>query len=167
VLDDVRSISYFQLIISFFIALYLHLRYRSGYSYKDPKQSHILAIKMKHSHFLHLLSSSSLSTHGPSTKEVDKSKPVRIQWDPERSPSLQALPYRSIQIGISRELCEKWVNEWIVSIEDVTGRARELKEAVEEDPGVSKEVLVERGLVPREEVYDRVPEDVRTILRMD
>ena len=41
-----------------------------------------------------------------------------------------------------------WAEEWIVGIEDVTERARGLKEVVEKEGGVGLEKLVERGLVP-------------------
>ena len=103
---------------------------------------------------------------------MDKSKPVRVQWDPERSPSLEVLPYRSIQIGISRELSERWVNEWIVSIEDVTDRARALKEALQVSigrPGLDPEweaEFVEKGLLPKEAVYE-VMEAIKNILGME
>jgi len=152
----------------------LSTRYRSGYSYKDPNQAHILAIKMRHSHFQHLLSCASLSSSRGGCTAIDKSKPVRVQWDPERSPSLEALSYRSIQIGISRELSERWVNDWIQSIEDVTDRARGLKEALQivkvslGSPGLDSEweaELVERGLVPKETVYE-VMEGIQVILGM-
>lgn len=43
----------------------------------------------------------------PFTNEEKKCK-VRVQWDPERSPSLGVLPYRSIQIGIGREMSESF-----------------------------------------------------------
>ena len=119
---------------------------------------------MKHAHFLHLLSAASV-THGKMTDE-EKTKPVRVQWDPERSPSLEVLPYRSIQIGISKELSDKWVNEWISSIEDVTEKAKGLKRSVDELPGSTLEELMERGVMPREEIYE-LPANIREILKMD
>lgn len=39
----------------------------------------------------------------PFTNE-EKKAAVRVQWDPERSPKLGMLPYRSIQIGIGRSM---------------------------------------------------------------
>ncbi|KAG6827965.1 hypothetical protein H0H92_009826 [Tricholoma furcatifolium] len=147
------------------------MMYRAGYSFKDPNQSRILAIKMKHEHFKELLSQASVTSHGHLTDE-EKARPVRVQWDPERSPSLGVLPYRSIQIGISGALSRKWVEEWIAGIEDVTDMARGLRDAVEskgkEGKGVewTVEELVERGLVPREKVYE-VGEELRRTLKMD
>lgn len=83
----------------------------------------------------------------------ERAKGVRVQWDPERSPRLGVLPWRSIQIGISGAVGKVWAEEWIVGIEDVTDRARRLKEVVEKEKGVGLEELVERGLMPDERVY--------------
>ncbi len=94
-----------------------------------------------------------------------------MQWDPERSPALDVLPYRSIQVGISGAVGRVWADEWVVGIEDVTGRARRLKEVVGREGGVRlgelvEGGLVEGGLVPVERVYD-VPEELRKVLQMD
>jgi Domain of unknown function (DUF4291) len=140
-------------------------RYRSGYASKDLNQARILAIKMKHEHFLQLLSAASVTTHGKLTDE-DKNKSVRVQWDPERSPSLEVLPYRSIQIGISAELSKKWVEDWIVSIEDVTEKAKGLKRLIDEKPDSTLEELLEKGVMPGERIYE-LPENIREILKMD
>jgi hypothetical protein len=153
--------------------------YRAGYSYKDSRQQRILALKMRHEDFLHLLRQAVLS-HGPPAVAGDagdeavsgatrsgRAKPgkVVVQWDPERTPRLGKLPYRSIQIGVPGALCEKWVGEWIVGIEDVTAKARELKRVLDEQPAIEDERLVEMGLVPVEREFV-VPEDVRRILQM-
>lgn len=98
----------------------------------------------------------------------EREKPVRVQWDPERTARIEELPYRSIQIGIAGEVRKKWVEEWIEGIEDVTDMARELKKAIEweELNGLSEEELVSKGLVPQEGPYE-VDEQVRRILEMD
>ncbi|KAI4201659.1 MAG: hypothetical protein LQ350_003138 [Teloschistes chrysophthalmus] len=144
------------------------MMYRSNYSLKDPQQSHILALKIPHSHFHHILSSASVTPghDGTTMTAEEKAKPVRVQWDPERSIDMKILPYRSIQIGISGDLATKWV-DWIESIEDVTQMARRLKEAVDAGlEGVGEEEMVERGLLPRERVY-AVDEELRKTLKMD
>jgi hypothetical protein len=69
--------------------------YRSGYSTKDSQQSHILALKMTHQDFQNLLSQAAV-THGSALTNEEKERPVRVQWDPERGPGLEVLPYRSI-----------------------------------------------------------------------
>ncbi len=68
-----------------------------------------------------------------------KAKPVRVQWDPERSIRLEMLPYRSIQIGVSGVVRTRWVEEWIESIVDVTAMARSLKKVLDEDGEMGEE----------------------------
>ncbi|KAI4232530.1 MAG: hypothetical protein LQ349_004954 [Xanthoria aureola] len=143
------------------------MMYRSGYSFKDPGQERILAIKMTHANFRQLLLQASVTGHGEPMTAADKAKPaVRVQWDPERSIRLAVLPYRSIQIGVSGEVGVKWVEEWIDGIEDVTDMARRLKQVLDEEAEVREGELIRRDLMPREKVYE-LDEGLRTILRMD
>jgi Domain of unknown function (DUF4291) len=125
---------------------------------------------MPHAAFLKVLSSA-VVCRGQTLTASDRSKDVRVQWDPERGPALGILPYRSIQIGISGETAKWWVEEGIAGIEDVTERAKSLWEDVVE-PARKKggEVLVkecvERELLPEEREYV-VPEDVAGILGIE
>lgn len=121
---------------------------------------------MTHARFRQLLLQASVSGHGEPMTAADKAKPVRVQWDPERSIRLAMLPYRSIQIGVSGEVGVTWVEEWIDGIEDVTDMARRLKKVLDEDAEVGEEGLIRRGLMPSEKVYE-LDEGLRTILRMD
>lgn len=170
------------------------MMYRSGYSYKDERQTRILAIKMTHESFQGLLRRAVLTyENGASkTKEVEgeteieasgrgdksrerengtkldkgsKSPDVKVQWDPERTVRLERLPYRSIQIGIPGALVSEWVEEWIVGIEDVTEKARRLKKTLDEDQRVTVEGLLKGGLIPEERVYE-LPDDLKSLLAM-
>ncbi|KAF4433731.1 hypothetical protein FACUT_8114 [Fusarium acutatum] len=144
------------------------MMYRAGYSYKDPGQSRILALRMKHEHFITLLERGVLSSHTHKLnhgEKHEKTVDVRIQWDPERTAKLEVLPYRSIQIGIPGALSEKWANEWIVEIEDVTEKARELKRVIDERPGITDEELLGMDLIFKERPFE-VPEAVHTKLEM-
>lgn len=69
-------------------------------------------------------------------------------------------------MGIPNSLIGKWIDEWIIGIEDVTERARELKRVLDGDKEVGREELVRRGLVPVERIYE-VPEGLREVLWMD
>ncbi|KAF4455397.1 hypothetical protein F53441_2186 [Fusarium austroafricanum] len=144
------------------------MMYRAGYSYKDPGQCCILALRIKHEHFISLLEQGVLSSHtqklNPGDKR-EKSSDVRIQWDPERTPKLEVLPYRSIQIGIPGALSAQWANEWIVEIEDVTDKARGLKKVIDERPDITDEELLSMGLIFEERPFE-VPESVLAKLRM-
>lgn len=121
---------------------------------------------MKHEHFERLLSEAAVTEgqKGGLTAE-EKAKGVRVQWDPERSPRIGMLDYRSIQIGISGKVSNTWANEWIIDIKDVTEKARILKSIVDGDANIGLEELVKRGLVPKERVYE-VPEGLRRLLQM-
>lgn len=48
--------------------------------------------------------------------------PVRVQWDPERTPSGAALEHRSLQVGIGGAAVAAYVDEWVVGLEDITDR---------------------------------------------
>ena len=122
---------------------------------------------MKHEHFRQLLFEAAV-TEGQKggLMAEERAKRVRVQWDPERSPRIGMLDYRSIQIGISGKLSSTWANEWVVEIEDVTERAKMLKTAIEEDAKIEVGELVKRGLVPEERVYE-VPDELRRVLKMD
>jgi hypothetical protein len=147
--------------------------YRSGYSYKDSRQAHILAIHMTHTSFISLLRKAVLSHGkgvGSKNAKAETTPPpasVRVQWDPERSVRLDRLSYRSIQIGIPGAFKEEWL-AGIVKIEDVTERARELKALLDMDVDerIGIEALVEKGLVPAEKEFE-VDEELRGILEMD
>ncbi|KAK1755874.1 hypothetical protein QBC47DRAFT_381554 [Echria macrotheca] len=133
--------------------------YRAGYSYKDPGQERILALRMRHDDFIGLL------RRGVQDPDTDKLPEIRIQWDPERSVKLGRLEYRSIQIGIPASISEAWVEKMIVSIEDVTERARELKRVLDERPDIAIDELIELGLVPVERPFD-IPDDLQKGLGM-
>ncbi|KAF9568366.1 hypothetical protein EC968_002934 [Mortierella alpina] len=166
--------------------------YRAGYSYKDPGQERILALKMTHENFISLLDRAVLTTHdkeesatkgasssGPpdgtssnTRKRVhytaagaEKSADVKVQWDPERTVRLGKLDYRSIQIGIPRALSSEWVERMIVKIEDVTDRARKLKQLLDDKPDVTDEELRQLGLIPTEKPFE-LPERLQISLRM-
>ncbi|KFA72586.1 hypothetical protein S40288_10102 [Stachybotrys chartarum IBT 40288] len=142
------------------------IMYRSGYSFKDPGQARILALKMRHQHFISLLEQGVLSSQAAKDSKDGPAACVRIQWDPERTPRLGVLPYRSIQVGIPAALSATWVGEWIEEIQDVTEVARSLKKALDEDPNVTTEELVQRGLVPPEKPFP-VSQNLRERLGMD
>ncbi|KAL1644184.1 hypothetical protein SLS58_004464 [Diplodia intermedia] len=137
------------------------MMYRSGYSFKDARQERVLALRVARDGFAEMLRGAVLTT----THQVSEGR-VRVQWDPERGPALERRAWRSLQVGIPPGLVGRWVDEWVVGIEDVTDRARELKRVVEAEPGVGEAELRGRGLLPEERVYE-VPADVRAVLGMD
>jgi hypothetical protein len=115
---------------------FLWMMYRAGWGFKDAGQSRILAIDITREGFEWALTNSCPSHADPSMSKEEwerlkNSSPVRIQWDPERDLLLQPLPYRAIQIGLSKEAVELYVNQWIRRITDVTPLAHEIHSLVE------------------------------------
>lgn len=102
------------------------MAYRCGWGRK-PGQERVLAIDLTHEGFDWALRHSALSHFDRSTHldqrawaEQVKTSPVRVQWDPERDLHHRPLPHRSIQIGLSGDGVQRYVDEWITAITDVT-----------------------------------------------
>lgn len=127
--------------------------YRSGWAIK-PGQEHVLAIRISRRGFEWALAHSCLS-HAEPAEHADErqwreqllASPVRVQWDPERSLTLAPLAHRAIQVGLSGEALERYVDEWTEEIIDVTPLARRIRDLVREgDPAAA-------GLLPAERPY--------------
>jgi hypothetical protein len=98
---------------------FLWMMYRSGWATK-PGQERVLAITITRGGFEWALAHASLSHEGR------PEGPVRVQWDPERSLTLDRLDHRAIQVGLGGEAVDRYVDEWITAVKDVTPRAREI-----------------------------------------
>jgi hypothetical protein len=108
------------------------MMYRCGWATK-PGQERVLAITITRVGFDWALTHACLSDYSPGLygtyeawEERKRSSPVRVQWDPERDIALERLEHRAIQVGLGGEAVHRYVDEWILSIEDVTPLAREV-----------------------------------------
>lgn len=117
---------------------FLWTMYRSGWALKDRNQKRILAIDISREGFEWALAHSCLSHFIPGVHEsrgqwrsLVKLAPVRIQWDPERDIQMRALDYRSIQVGLSGDAVNRYVNEWTVQITDITPLVRSASSLIE------------------------------------
>lgn len=116
---------------------FLWMMYRSGWGTKE-NQEYILSVKIKREGFEWALQNACLShfdNAGHATFDDWKKKlqtsPVRIQWDPERDIYMQPLhEQRAVQMGLSGIAVEKYIDEWIVSIEDITAYAQNIRELI-------------------------------------
>jgi hypothetical protein len=115
---------------------FLWMMYRCGWATK-PGQERVLAIDISRTGFEWALGNASLSHYqsGVHASQAawaaeQAASPVRVQWDPERSVQLAALPHRSIQVGLSGEAVHRYVDGWIVRLRDVTDEVRELHELI-------------------------------------
>ncbi|MCM4075957.1 DUF4291 domain-containing protein [Paractinoplanes hotanensis] len=133
---------------------FLWMMYRSGWATK-PGQEHVLAVTMRRDGFEWALSHACLSHyvagHHPNQAawaSAARESPVRVQWDPERSVRLEPLPYRSLQVGLGGEAVERYVDDWITGLTEVTGQAHAVRARLSagDEAGAA-------GLLPREEPY--------------
>jgi hypothetical protein len=112
---------------------FLWMMYRCGWGAK-PGQERVLAVEITRAGFDWALEHACLSHYETGSDETQaewsrrlKRSPVRVQWDPERSIQLGALPYRSLQLGLGGEAVPRYVDEWTVSISDVTALAHRIQ----------------------------------------
>ncbi|SDM19551.1 DUF4291 domain-containing protein [Nonomuraea jiangxiensis] len=136
---------------------FLWMMYRCGYATK-PGQGRVLAIELSREGFAWALAHSCLShdDRRPGWAERVRRSPVRIQWDPERGLRHEALPYRSIQIGLSGEAVSRYVDEWTLGITDLTDQVRELHTAVRSRADVSALLPAERPYPLNEELLETI-----------
>jgi len=105
---------------------FLWMMYRCGWATK-PGQERVLAVRITRAGFEAALADAALSAFEPGTyPDIDawraalRDRPVRVQWDPERTPDGSPLAWRSLQVGLSGDMVTRYVNEWTVAIKDIT-----------------------------------------------
>jgi len=133
---------------------FLWMMYRSGWATK-PGQEHVLSVRIRRDGFEKALSRAVLSHFEPETypdhatwETLKTASPVRVQWDPERDLTLQQLPWRSLQLGLSGSIVREYVHDWVIGIDDITDRVREIHEAVR-----LGQVDAARAALPQERPY--------------
>ncbi|MES2460529.1 MAG: DUF4291 domain-containing protein [Armatimonadota bacterium] len=83
---------------------------------------------------------------------------VHVQWDPERDLRGVTQSNYSIQVGISRHLIERYVNEWVLEITDLTADVRKMRNLIRAGrAGQAKSFL------PPERIYPVSPETAKRI----
>lgn len=133
---------------------FLWMMYRSSWG-SAMGQERVLAIRIRRYGFEWALAHSALSGYDSRVhasrdqwKREMRRSPVRIQWDPERDLGLRPMLGRSLQVGLRGEAVHRYLDEWILGIDDVT----ELAHAVHE---LARKGLVEQAsrLLPVEHLY--------------
>jgi len=110
------------------------MMYRSNWAQRAG-QERVLAIQIYRQQFDEALANSCLShferaVHGSKETWLERKAKsnVVVQWDPERSISLERLTWRSIQIGLMGSAAKDYANEWVNEITDVTPSVRDIYE---------------------------------------
>jgi hypothetical protein len=127
---------------------------RSNWARK-PGQEHVLAIRITRAGWEGALAHAVLSIYRPGVyADYDDWKGqlertlVVVQWDPERTIRGKSLPHKRIQVGLSRHIIQRYVEEWTVEIRDVTPLVRKLDGLMRSGHADQAEAQL-----PRERVY--------------
>lgn len=111
---------------------FLWLMHRSQWGQKS-NQNYILAVRITRAGWEEALSLGVLTAYEKSThpnvtawREQFEQAQVHVQWDPERSLKGADLGVDSIQVGLSRHIIRRFVDEWVVAIEDYTPLVRKI-----------------------------------------
>ncbi len=127
---------------------------RCGWASK-PGQEHVLAIRMSRTGWEEALSMAALTTFeaaGASDpaawRRALEAAPVRVQWDPERNIRGQQQDVRAIQVGLGRQIVQRYVDEWTLEIQDVTPLVRSLRHLLDSGRAVEAQ-----SRLPQERVY--------------
>ena len=135
---------------------------------RAESQEHVLAIRLRREAFDGLLEvavpssfDAALYATEEDWKEAVARSDVRMQWDPDHTPSGRKCDRRAIQIGLRGEAARRYANEWIVAIEDISGFVADqrvhaelgdhasLLTPVERPYAVSAELARRLGMSPR------------------
>lgn len=142
---------------------FLWMMYRSGWANKKD-QEHILAIHVKECGFKKMLElckrrGGDGTAASETTKEFGEDD-VRIQWDPDHDPFGEKVERRAIQLGIRGRALQKYVEDWILSITDITDFVKAQYVHVQSNQ-------LDLLHVPVQRIYDVSDEDVRKRIHLD
>ncbi|QSQ17111.1 DUF4291 domain-containing protein [Myxococcus landrumensis] len=145
---------------------FLWLMHRSNWGSKSG-QERTLAVRIRRSGWEEALGSAVLTSYEPKAhgspeawRKAFSVSPVHVQWDPERTLRGAGLPHDSIQVGLGRAIIQRFVDDWIVSITDLTPLVRKLRKHL--DDGRADQAM---RLLPKEAVLP-VPTELMRPLGM-
>jgi hypothetical protein len=131
---------------------FLWMMYRSGWGTKEGQEI-TLAVRLHRAGFDEILR---LAVHSSYVPEVYGSpedwkarlaeSPVRLQWDPDHDPRGSKQERRAIQLGLAGDVLRQYAQNWIVSIEDISGFVAEQRAHAESNDSANL-------VTPQEEVY--------------
>ncbi|MFB7630581.1 DUF4291 domain-containing protein [Streptomyces sp. NPDC056149] len=140
------------------------MMYRSGWATK-PGQERVLVIQISRAGFECALRHACLSHFEPGLhdsesawRSLKETSPVRVQWDPERTTDLSPLADRAIQVGLSGEAVDRYVDQWIVELRDITP----LVHTIHEDMRAGRHDRADTAIPA--EVHYPLPADIRSRL---
>jgi hypothetical protein len=131
---------------------FLWMMYRSGWGTKEGQEV-TLAVRLHRAGFEEILKQAVHSSYQPEVYGSDEGwkarlaeSQVRLQWDPDHDPAGHKQERRAIQLGLAGDVLRQYSQEWIVSIEDISGFVSEQRVNAELDKFANL-------VTPREEGY--------------
>jgi hypothetical protein len=150
--------------MSWFKPNFLWMMYRSGWGTKADQEV-TLAVRIKREFFDSVLEQAVPSTYSASSyssetewKRAVASSCVRLQWDPDHSPSGASVQRRAIQLGLRDQILKEYAREAIIDIEDISN-------FVEEQRANAQPENYEHLLMPVERVY--IPAKPEVVQRLE
>ncbi|GAB4024102.1 DUF4291 domain-containing protein [Spirosoma koreense] len=132
---------------------FLWMMYRAGWAKKE-NQEKILAIEISLGNFEKLLQQAVYSSFQPAvySSKADwenrlAASEVRLQWDPDHSPTGNKLERRAIQLGLKGDTLKLFATDWVVSIEDITEFVIEQGRLVEKGE-LEKLTVIKEAVIP-------------------
>jgi len=136
---------------------FLWMMYRSNWATKDKNQSRILAIYISVNGFEEILNLAYTAQYEKEAKIDREDVLVRLQWDPDHDPYGNNISRRAMQLGLKPKILQKYNEEWIKKICDVTDFVVEQRRYV----NVNKPEKLGSLLTPTEMIYLPKNEETR------
>jgi Domain of unknown function (DUF4291) len=143
---------------------FLWMMYRSGWGQKEG-QDVVLAVKIKRAAFDTILANAVRSKHNPDLYPTEKdwkraviNSNVRLQWDPDHSPTGGKLERKAIQLGLRGDILALYAREWIIWVEDISEFVREQHQNLGD---------FSQLIVPSETIYPVIDSDTISRLQLN
>lgn len=138
---------------------FLWMMYRSGWAQKE-NQNRVLAIEISLEGFFELLKEGVVSSYDPCYGSHEEWKrqlelsDVRIQWDPDHGLHGEKLKRRAVQIGIRDGALQKFNDEYIQRIDDISSFVKVQFGLLQSDPA-TVQVALEKVIEVDVEIRNR------------
>ena len=103
---------------------FLWMMYRSGWASKC-NQERILAIYVSHSGFKEIVENAYTVQREKEENLTKAEICVRLQWDPDHDPHGFPIQRRAIQLGLKNKMLQRFNDNFILKIEDITSIVKE------------------------------------------
>ncbi|XP_033747632.1 uncharacterized protein LOC117332723 [Pecten maximus] len=125
---------------------FLWMMYRCGWATKQNQQR-VLAVRITRDGFNEILANAYTVEFQKAKKVQTQDLKVRLQWDPDHSPTYANQTRKAIQLGLKGEMLQKYSSDWIVNITDITDLVKSMKHDL--DTGGTEKLWT-----PKEIVYN-------------